>query len=332
LIAHRCPPCDACGVAAALALTAPSLALLSTRLPGRNGPSRSSAKHRCRPALLRADHRPSLWLHFGAPVYRPARLTPSASHGVGRRKPARTGTSAPRPSIDHPLRDASREVTVRVNSRMGSKLLILRLRDANPEVMFRPRGFAPPRRLAPRDGSRACCIPLPTMGFVSFPARQPEDLRISRDAYHPSKNSPDPPWALRSPGALAPLMFLLVPPVSSPRYRFRHRGSGGIVEAATFEAFSVESVRNVVARFRAPAPCPSWASDSSSRSPRTVACRATPSPGLDFRRAHRPRYRSKLRKHRLARCQLRGLQTGEPGCDLHEVWYVKERSEEHSLR
>jgi len=95
-------------------------------------------------------HRPSLRLHFGALVHCPARLTPSSSHGVGPRKPARTGTSAPRPSIDHPLRDASREVTVRVHSRMGSKLLILRPRDANPEVTFRPRGFAPPRRLAPR--------------------------------------------------------------------------------------------------------------------------------------------------------------------------------------
>jgi len=54
MIAHRCSSCDACGVAAALALTASSLALLSARLPGRNGPSRSSAKHR-RPSCIAAE-------------------------------------------------------------------------------------------------------------------------------------------------------------------------------------------------------------------------------------------------------------------------------------
>jgi len=84
--------------------------------------------------------------------------------------------------------------------------------EPSVDIPFRPRGFAPPRRFSPRDGSRACCIPLPTMGFVPFPALQSEDLPVSRNVYHPSKNSPDPPWAPRSPGALAPLMFLLVPP------------------------------------------------------------------------------------------------------------------------
>jgi hypothetical protein len=33
---------------------------------------------------------------------------------------------------------------------------------------FRPRGFAPPRRFSPGRGSRACCIPVPDMGFVPF--------------------------------------------------------------------------------------------------------------------------------------------------------------------
>jgi len=110
--------------------------------------------------------------------------------GLDQGKPACTGTSALRPSIDRPFRGSSREVTVRVHSRMRSKLLILRPRDANPEVMFRPRGFAPPRRLSPRDGSRACCIPLPTMGFVTFPALQPEDLRAPRDATTPRRTPP----------------------------------------------------------------------------------------------------------------------------------------------
>jgi len=75
MIARRCPSCDACGVAAALALTASSLALLSTRLPGRNGPSRSSAKHRCRLTLLR--NRPST---FSSAPLRSSRLSPCPAH------------------------------------------------------------------------------------------------------------------------------------------------------------------------------------------------------------------------------------------------------------
>jgi hypothetical protein len=37
-------------------------------------------------------------------------------------------------------------------------------------IVFRPRGFAPPRRLPPLGRLRACCIPLPVMGFAAFPA------------------------------------------------------------------------------------------------------------------------------------------------------------------
>jgi hypothetical protein len=33
----------------------------------------------------------------------------------------------------------------------------------------RPRGFSPPRRFTLPQVSRACCIPLPTMGFTGFP-------------------------------------------------------------------------------------------------------------------------------------------------------------------
>lgn len=38
----------------------------------------------------------------------------------------------------------------------------------HPTRSFRPRGFPPPRRLAPPDGSQACCILLPTMGSTGF--------------------------------------------------------------------------------------------------------------------------------------------------------------------
>jgi hypothetical protein len=37
-------------------------------------------------------------------------------------------------------------------------------------LSFRPRGFAPPRRFPPREGPRACCIPLPVLGFAALPS------------------------------------------------------------------------------------------------------------------------------------------------------------------
>jgi hypothetical protein len=36
------------------------------------------------------------------------------------------------------------------------------------QLPFRPRGFAPPRRFSPRQGSRVCCAPLPVMRFAAF--------------------------------------------------------------------------------------------------------------------------------------------------------------------
>jgi len=83
-IAHRCSPCDAwrsgcLGIDRIL----PGL-IVGSVLPGRDGPSRSSATssptdpHRCGDG-----HRPSLRLHSGALACRPARLTPGSSPGVG---------------------------------------------------------------------------------------------------------------------------------------------------------------------------------------------------------------------------------------------------------
>jgi hypothetical protein len=44
--------------------------------------------------------------------------------------------------------------------------------EPTSEVLFRPRGFAPPRRLSPLADSRACCIPQPVVGFAAFPTRR----------------------------------------------------------------------------------------------------------------------------------------------------------------
>lgn len=43
--------------------------------------------------------------------------------------------------------------------------------------MFRPRRSSRPRRLAPPTGSRACCIPHPTLRFIGFPRTSDACLR-----------------------------------------------------------------------------------------------------------------------------------------------------------
>lgn len=72
-------------------------------------------------------------------------------------------------------------------------------------VLFRPRGFAPPRRLPPHADSWACCIPLPIrVRRVSAPcpplaaraireddlALRPVSLGLSRCALHTPRRSP----------------------------------------------------------------------------------------------------------------------------------------------
>jgi len=98
------------------------------------------------------------------------------------------------------------------------------LRGTTSEVVFRPRGFAPPRRFAPLDGSRACCIPQPVVGFVAFPcgpvcrphgpktARAAPASPFPRRLSYPPKDSPRP-QPYRVTAALAPL------PLPSPLRR-----------------------------------------------------------------------------------------------------------------
>ena len=122
-----------------------------------------------------------------------------------------------RPSFRTPLSRSP----LRVHSRIQTFAWVHRLRDATPEVPFRPRGFSPPRRLSPRYGSQACCILLPTLGFASFPARPKP--RIPRDATTPRRTSPTRRGLSRH---RAPW-----PPWCSPS-----------CEVVTFEAVSVESI------------------------------------------------------------------------------------------
>jgi len=94
----------------------------------------------------------------------------------------------------------------RVHSRQRTEARHLRPPDANPEVLFRPRGFSPPRRVSPRSGAQACCILPPTMGFATFHADQPKPAAIPATR-PPLEGLSHPPVVLRSPGALAPVAF-----------------------------------------------------------------------------------------------------------------------------
>lgn len=91
-------------------------------------------------------------------------------------------------------------------------------------IPFRPRGFTPPRRLPPLGRSRACCIPLPVMGFAAFPdtgfldrpgtcTRQApgrQECRcIPRDAVHTPRRIPLDRSRTTSPWPLPPCRSLL---------------------------------------------------------------------------------------------------------------------------
>lgn len=86
-----------------------------------------------------------------------------------------------------------RLLRLRVHSQASGARPSFTLRPAGAiqPVLFRPRGFAPPRRFPPRSAPsslstfsclelRACCIPLSTMGFAAFRASQPTSQSLPR--------------------------------------------------------------------------------------------------------------------------------------------------------
>jgi hypothetical protein len=124
-------------------------------LPG--GPSGSSA----RSATL-GSTRASCPLASGSPpelLSRADRLSPVSSPGI--RRDERSRDSSPVPPLHRHGLDASTPTRCRHRASDPSGQL---------GFLFRPRGFSPPRRFPPRRNVRACCIPLPILGFTAFPA------------------------------------------------------------------------------------------------------------------------------------------------------------------
>jgi hypothetical protein len=85
---------------------------------------------------------------------------------------------------------------------------------STPEVLFHPRGFSPPRWVPPLHPLRACCIPLPILGFAAFPCLALRSKTGPRDTFprrrtYPSKNSPSTA-APRHRGPCAPCRSLRI--------------------------------------------------------------------------------------------------------------------------
>jgi len=132
---------------------------------------------RCEPPRLRSTSEPypSPW-----PIQRPS---------PGPSTPSDTGVSAGVPLAPPSTYRCS------VHSRSRPESRSLRPRSSTFEVSFRPRGFAPPRRFLPLLRLRACCIPLPILGFirVSGPCRRRSSRSTSgrpRDAGPAPRRSP----------------------------------------------------------------------------------------------------------------------------------------------
>jgi hypothetical protein len=232
------------GVAGRLAFPAPSLALRSTRPP-------SSALVTSTWVLMPdgADLR-GLPLHstespprgrrlvgprfapLRSPLLLPGPVSRSSSLGVGR---ACSVTRAAPPSAppSTALAGSASAVTPCIHSRSP------RLRAAPSASRCHSRSLVPSSWFRTTSTAcsavslQACCILLPTLGFTAF-------LSSSRSACAdfdsasprcdlPSKDLSSLPWALRSPGALAPVPFL---PSRGRRLRGFLRQSGAVASVA----------------------------------------------------------------------------------------------------
>jgi len=141
---------------------------------------------RCRPgrpiARIGSPGLLGLPLPFKAASDHPDRLAPASSRGI-------------RLSPLHRLALA-RSLPARIAARLRPLAASRPIpRGTGSGVSFRPRGFAPPRRFPPLRKVRACCIPLPTLGFVAFPGyRDPRTCRSSSERALPFPATPFIPF------------------------------------------------------------------------------------------------------------------------------------------
>jgi hypothetical protein len=192
-------------VAGRLAFPASSLALPRARLaPANDGPSRSSTARRRSTSIAASGSS----THSSAPLRSPC-LLPGPTH-AGLLSWGRTNTRLT-PGIWPLAPPSALHLLAKDRPRVHSRPWASPSPSASgnhPEVLFRPRGFSPPRRVSPRSGSQACCILQPTLGFAAFHAHQPK-LATILATRPPLEGCSHPLVVLRSPGALAPVAFAL---------------------------------------------------------------------------------------------------------------------------
>jgi hypothetical protein len=152
---------------------------------------RALRQRACRPSWPRAP--------LQSPPLAPAG-EPASSRGVGVHPAVTRRIPALRPSTDT---SAARPLPV-TGATFG-------LEATSLEVPFRPRGFSPPRRFSPRDGSQVCCTLQPALGFAAFrivkSVSQLLEPPLRRD--HPPKDTTSPTAVTRSLAPVAPLAFFL---------------------------------------------------------------------------------------------------------------------------
>jgi len=129
------------------------------------------------PARFRADIRP---LAFTSRSARPKQSGKARTPTGARERTsagARTFLSSSDSILRSPLLQHPRGGPLPGRRQPSSRSCLATFRPFGPwlprhDIAFRPRGFAPPRRFSPRRGCRACCIPVPDMGFAAFLDRQ----------------------------------------------------------------------------------------------------------------------------------------------------------------
>jgi hypothetical protein len=110
-----------------------------------------------RPSSLRSPNEPDDIAVVGLERPRSVRADHLSWDSYGRDRPgALPSTPACAGPFGHPSVSTSRSIAA------------ASVRRLRPPDVFRPRGFAPPRRFSPPMDSRACCIPLPIVGFDVF--------------------------------------------------------------------------------------------------------------------------------------------------------------------
>jgi len=140
----------------------------------------------CRPSWPRAP--------LQSPPFAPAGK-PASSRGVGMHQTVTRLAPALRPSTDT---SAARPLPV-TGATIG-------LEATSLEVPFRPRGFSPPRRFSPRDGSQVCCTLQPALGFAAFRIVKSVSqlLEHSPQALPPLEGHLHPTAVTRSPAPVPP--------------------------------------------------------------------------------------------------------------------------------